>query len=45
MSKLRQTTQRFVEIQPEVSAHTNFQMAARSLQAAVEDIEKTLAAV
>ena len=36
--KLREASERFVEIQPEVSAHTNFQMAARSLTTAVSEI-------
>ena len=36
--KLREASELFVEIQPEVSAHTNFQMAARSLTAAVAEI-------
>ena len=34
-SKLRKATELFLEIQPEISSHTNFQMAARSLAAAV----------
>lgn len=34
-----------VEIQPEVSTHTNFQMAVRSLNAAAADIEAVLASV
>jgi hypothetical protein len=38
LSKLRAATARFAEIQPEVSAHTNFKMALRSLQTAVEDV-------
>ncbi len=38
LSKLRKATELFVAIQPEVSGHTNFQMAARSLQTAVEQI-------
>jgi cob(I)alamin adenosyltransferase len=36
--KLRDATERFREIQPEVSSHTNFQMAAQSLAAAVDEI-------
>ncbi len=36
--KLRTATERFSELQPEISTHTNFQMAARSLRAAVEDV-------
>ena len=42
LSKLRNAAALFVEIQPEVSGHTNFKMAARSLQLAVERIEKML---
>ncbi|MEX2188948.1 MAG: amidohydrolase [Pirellulales bacterium] len=41
--KLRDATKRFREIQPEVSSHTNFQMAAQSLAAAVEEIGGLLA--
>ena len=36
--KLRAATERFGEIQPEISTHTNFQMAARSLRTAVTDV-------
>ena len=41
-SKLRKATELFQEIQPEISGHTNFQMAAHSLTAAIEDIGKLL---
>ncbi|HTN74628.1 MAG TPA: amidohydrolase [Pirellulaceae bacterium] len=41
-SKLRQATELFREIQPEVSSHTNFQMAAQSLSAAVQEIGRVL---
>ncbi len=41
-SKLRQAGEDFVRIQPEVSAHTNFQMAAASLTAAIAEVGKTL---
>jgi cob(I)alamin adenosyltransferase len=37
-SKLRRATELFVEIQPEVSGHTNFKMAAKSLSEAVKQI-------
>jgi hypothetical protein len=37
-SKLRRATELFVEIQPEVSGHTNFKMAAKSLSEAVQRI-------
>jgi cob(I)alamin adenosyltransferase len=43
--KLRRTAERFAEIQPEISDHTNFQMAARSLTSAVEEIGRALATV
>ena len=42
VSKLRKATELFLEIQPEVSGHTNFQMAAHSLRAAVEEIGEIL---
>ena len=37
-AKLQSATKLFVEIQPEISTHTNFAMAANSLQAAVAEI-------
>lgn len=37
-SKLRRATELYEEIQPEVSGHTNFVMAARSLRTAVDRI-------
>jgi hypothetical protein len=40
LSKLRQATALFLEIQPEVSGHTNFKMAARSLELAFRQIEQ-----
>ena len=39
IGKLRQATNYFAELQPEVSTHMNFQMAARSLEQAVSEIE------
>ena len=39
LSKLRQAAKLFAEIQPEVSSHTNFQMAAQSLRSTVAEIE------
>lgn len=42
LSKLRAACETFVRVQPEVSAHTNFQMAARSLTAAVVEIGRIL---
>jgi cob(I)alamin adenosyltransferase len=44
-SKLKQITERFVAEQPEISFHTNFEMAARSLAVAVRDIGALLAVV
>ncbi|NOY41348.1 MAG: amidohydrolase [Planctomycetes bacterium] len=44
LGKLRQATDQFVAIQPEVSTHMNFQMAAASLRFAVGEIEVILAA-
>lgn len=41
--KLKKATELFVEIQPEVSQHTNFIMAAASLKAAVGEVERLLA--
>lgn len=38
LSMLRKATELFVAIQPEVSGHTNFRMASRSLATAVERI-------
>ena len=40
--KLHQTTALFLEIQPEISSHTNFKMAAQSLSLAVNEIAKIL---
>jgi hypothetical protein len=44
LAKLKRATALFTDIQPEVSSHTNFQMAAASLRAAVSQIEQLLAA-
>lgn len=41
-AKLKQATDLFVEIQPQVSSHTNFQMAAQSLVAAVREVGQVL---
>lgn len=41
-SKLRKATELFVEIQPEVSGHMNFKMAACSLKLSVERIGQLL---
>lgn len=42
-AKLQQATAHFREIQPEISTHMNFQMAARSLDTAVREIGEVLA--
>ena len=44
LAKLRAATEQFAEIQPEVSTHTNFQMAVTSLRAAVREIGAILEA-
>jgi hypothetical protein len=41
-SKLRQASEEFARIQPEISTHTNFQMAVASLTAAVAEIGQIL---
>jgi len=41
-ARLRAATQEFARLQPDISSHTNFQMAARSLAAAVEEIGRLL---
>ena len=43
LRKLRQATDDFAKLQPEVSTHMSFQMAVRSLQNAVTEIEGLLA--
>ncbi|MFM7844843.1 MAG: amidohydrolase [Planctomycetota bacterium] len=43
LARLKRNTNTFLEIQPEISSHTNFQMAARSLQAAVTQVTELLA--
>ncbi len=42
LRRLRKANDLFQEIQPEISNHTNFQMAAASLRAAVEQVEALL---
>lgn len=37
-SKLRKASEFYAEIQPEVSGHTNFEMASRTLNIAVESL-------
>jgi hypothetical protein len=41
-SKLKRATETFAQIQPEISQHTNFQMAVVSLRAAVAEVERLL---
>ncbi len=43
LRRLRSATELFLEIQPEISTHTNFEMAAKSLQSAVQEVERLLA--
>lgn len=38
LTKLKQAVELFLEIQPEISTHTNFKMAARSLKLATANI-------
>ena len=42
LKKLKKTTQLFLEIQPEISSHTNFKMAAQSLRLSVDQIASLL---
>ena len=42
LSKLKRATELFVKIQPDVSQHTNFLMAAASLSAAVAEVSRLL---
>ena len=42
LRRLREAKQLFAEIQPEVSTHTNFEMARRSLEMAVDEIGRLL---
>ena len=42
LPKLRRVVSLYVEIQPEVSSHTNFVMAVQSLTAAVDEISVLL---
>jgi hypothetical protein len=43
--KLKEACETFRRIQPDVSTHTNFEMAVRSLAAAVDEIGQVLAQV
>ena len=42
IGKLRNAAGELARMQPDVSTHTNFQMATRSLQCAVDGIERVL---
>jgi hypothetical protein len=42
LSKLRKATELYEEIQPEVSGHTNFVMAAKSLRQVLDSITATI---
>ncbi|MBI3467577.1 MAG: amidohydrolase [Planctomycetes bacterium] len=44
LSKLRKARDDFAALQPQVSTHTNFQMANASLTAAVDEIARVLVA-
>lgn len=44
LAKLKRATDQFRRIQPDISQHTNFKMAAASLSAAVAELERLLAA-
>lgn len=43
LPKLAAATDRFAELQPEISVHTNFKMAVHSLRTALEDIREAAA--
>lgn len=45
LKKLNNAVELFTEIQPEISSHTNFQMAAQSLQIAVGRINELMKSV
>ncbi len=42
LKRLREATELFADIQPDVSTHTNFQMARHSLEVAVSEIVSIL---
>ena len=42
LKKLNNAVELFNEIQPEISSHTNFQMAAQSLRIAVRQVTEIL---
>jgi hypothetical protein len=41
-AKLRKSCQLFFEIQPEISTHTNFNMASRSLRTSLDVVATTI---
>ena len=43
LTKLQSASHQFLEIQPEISTHMNFKMAAESLRTAVDEIQQLLA--
>jgi len=43
LSRLKQATELFVELQPQISTHTNFKMAVHSLTTSVGEIGRLLA--
>jgi cob(I)alamin adenosyltransferase len=42
LAKLKKAAEKFAEIQPQVSTHTNFQMAVTSLRTAVGEVARLL---
>ena len=42
LGKLKKAAEKFAQIQPQVSTHTNFQMAVASLATAVGEVAKLL---
>lgn len=44
-ARLREAAARFAELQPQISDHTNFKMAVRSLATAIDDIDQALAMI
>jgi len=42
LGKLKKAAEKFAEIQPEISTHTNFQMAVASLQVAVAEVARLM---
>jgi hypothetical protein len=42
LGKLKKATEKFADIQPQVSTHTNFQMAVASLRTAVGEVASLL---